>query len=125
MAAALDRTLPPVALRIIEQFGMPITLVYPGGDPVYDPDTGRMVGGEPVEVPTKGVIDRYSDFTTREGGDIQRGDRKLIVAALGLPDAPTTATTVKIGGEVHTVHDVEPTYTGEAVAIYALQVRRS
>lgn len=128
MAAALDRALPPVAEKLIRQFGKSITLVYPGSGPVYDPETGTTIEGTPVEVETKGIVEEYPATSALAGQSsadgIRRGDRKLTVAAHGLADPPTPEVTVRIDGLVYQVVQVDATYTGELVGLYTLQIRR-
>ena len=128
MATALDRALPPVAARLIAQFGKSITLIYPGAGPVYDPETGTTIEGPPVEVETKGIVEEYPAMLTLAGQSsadgIRRGDRKLTIAARGLPGPPTPECTVRIDGLVYQVVQVDATYTGELVGLYTLQIRR-
>lgn len=128
MAAILDRALPPVAEKLIRQFGKSITLIYPGAGTVYDPETGTTIEGPPVEVETKGVVEEYPAALMLAGQSsddgIRRGDKKLTIAAHGLTDPPTPEVTVRIDGLVYQVVTVDATYTGELIGLYTLQIRR-
>src|SRR5690606_18860064 len=128
MATAVDRALPPVAARLIAQFGKSITLIYPGAGPVYDPETGPTIEEPSVEGETKAIVEEYSAMlmlTGQSSADgIRRGDQKLTIAAHGLADPPTPEVTVRIDGLVYQVVQVDATYTGELVGLYTLQIRR-
>lgn len=124
MVTALDRAIPPVALRLIRQFGKRVNVLYSGNDPAYDPATGTTSGGDPVGVEVHAVIESYSDQVSAASDAIQRGDRKVVVAALDLPEPPDTSSAVVIDDVEHSVVDVTTIYSGEEAAIYTLQVRR-
>ena len=126
--SALDGALPPLAESLVRQFGKSVVLTYPGADPVYDPTTGQTIGGEPVEVEARAIVEAYPDAVARGGetntDSIQRGDLKATLAADELEDAPTIEVTVTADGKTYTVVTVDPVYTGERIALYVLQLRR-
>ncbi|MCO1336067.1 hypothetical protein MO867_17185, partial [Microbulbifer sp. OS29] len=74
------------ALRLIARFGSEQTLhdVIPG---VSDPVTGQNSGDTPIEQPVQVILQDYnlkeSGMMYAEGQSIQRGDKKLIIAAAG------------------------------------------
>src|SRR5690606_171937 len=115
----LDRALPPVAARLIAQFGKSITLISPRARPLYDTETGTTNEGPPVEAETKGIVEEYPATLALAGQSsddgIRRGDKKLTIAAHGLTDPPTPEVTVRIDGLVYQVVQVDATYTGEEV----------
>ncbi|MCO1337054.1 hypothetical protein MO867_22275, partial [Microbulbifer sp. OS29] len=74
------------ALRLIARFGSEQTLhdVIPGVD---DPITGQSTGDTPINQPVQVILQDYnlkeSGMMYTEGQSIQRGDKKLIIAAAG------------------------------------------
>lgn len=115
------------ALRLIEQFGQPITLrdEVPGG---YDPETGIVADPVIAEQPGSGILQDYTlseraGVSNHPGTMIQQGDKKLIMAASGLT-MPTLTTTALVGGHAWTIVNVKEINPAGTPLIYELQARR-
>ena len=56
-------------------------------------------------------------------GLVQRGDRKLIVAASDLTTAPTAKARVVISSVVYEIISVQSLWSGDQAAAYVIQIR--
>lgn len=115
----LDEELLPVAGELIDEYGADIQFgrIIPGD---YDPDTGT---AEPLGglQPHKALI--VSGRTrTRSGGLIEGAEHALIIAGVKLSNEPTSEDQARFNGNLYTVLFVEPTYSGQMVAIYTIWI---
>lgn len=115
------------ALRLIEQFGQPITLrdETPGG---YDPATGNVADPVIAEQTGSGILQDYTlseraGISNQPGTLIQQGDKKLIMAASGLT-MPTLTTKAVVGGHTWTIVNIKEINPAGTPLIYELQARR-
>lgn len=121
----LDLEIPGLAAEVINDFGK--SIVYqrtPTDGSGYDPATGTIaLVGEPVNI--KGIVEPYRGQRLM-AGLVEASDLKITIAADGLPDGflPTPEDIASFDGEDYKVKNVMPTYSGELVAIYELQVGR-
>lgn len=118
----LDLEIPGLASELIDEYGKSIGFgrVEPGK---YDTSTGTAA---PAGVPStvKAIVEPYRGQRLL-AGLVEAGDMKLTIAAESFPDGePTTEDTAVIDGVEFTVVNVLPTYSGELVALYEIQVRR-
>jgi hypothetical protein len=122
MNAFYDRTA-ATALRLITQFGQPVTIskTEPGE---YDPETGGDTPGATIEQTAQGIL---LDFTGQEfqtNSLIKQGDKKLKIAAQGLAWVPGLLDKVVAQGRtwaiVPPLKEVNPAGTP---ILYELQVR--
>lgn len=121
MASPLDGPLRAVAKNVMRRFGAEGTIEYVGTG-TYNPTTGTASSDVDKTLTAKGLVERYTSAEI-DGTLVLRGDLKWTVAALGI-DAPRPNDLVTIDEKRHTVISVSPTWSGEEVALYALQLRR-
>lgn len=141
---ALDTALPSVAKQLLAQFGTLIVLRQMN-EGEYNTTTGRRERTSRDRV-VKGLFEPYkARFALERSASGARGsDLQVTIAALqdGDPDlfrAPSETDRVVLGdwvnhgtdalpdihgGQVHEIIHVDPVYSGEAVALYVLHVKR-
>lgn len=114
------------ALRLIEQFGQPITLrdTVPGE---YDPVSGAQTPDVEVDQPAQAILQDYalqqSGMSYAEGTVIKQGDKKILVAAQGLTP-PQLTTTVIADGATWTIVNIKQINPAGTPLVYELQGRR-
>ena len=121
MASPLDRALPPLAAKLLGTFGtsLDVRVTTPRD---YDPATGKTAGGT-LDYPVKGTVEGYPAAQVGVG-NVERGDLKITIAADALPVVPTVANQVVLDGAVWQIEKADTVRSGEAPALYVLQVRR-
>ncbi len=118
----LDADLGPLALELIAEFGKLISYARVTNLD-YNPATAT-AGGYEDAVDVKAIIEEYNGHSF-VSGLIERGDKKVTVAAQSFPDgAPTANDRTVIDDTTYIVVGVKTTYSGELAALYELQVRR-
>lgn len=125
MSAFYDR-MAATALRLIAQFGQPVTLrdTAPGE---YDPITG--IGTPPVEVEQTGscILQDYSlqesGAANLAGSDIRQNDKKILIAAKGLTP-PTLSTQIIADGHNWTAVSIKEINPAGTPLVYEIQGRR-
>ncbi|QLG93522.1 hypothetical protein HZF02_16845 [Pseudomonas yamanorum] len=112
-----------VALRLIEQYGQPVT-ISKTEQGEYDPETGGEAPGATVEQVAQGIL---LDFTGQEfqtNSLIRQGDKKLKIAAQGLAWVPGLLDKVIVQGRTWSIvpplKEINPAGTP---ILYELQVR--
>lgn len=118
----LDLEIPGLATDLIAEYGKVIGFgrMTPGD---YDPSTGTSTPGG-VSGTVKAVVEPYRGQRLL-AGLVEAGDLKLTIAAESFPDGePTTEDVAEIDDVLYTVVNVMPTYSGELVALYEIQIRR-
>ena len=119
MSLLTDGKLAATVANALAGIVYPITLRRAGGD-VYDPISGGVVPGTPVDHAARGFL---SSFSTLEfqAGLVEAGDIKITVLAAGLAVEPTPSTdTVIHDGRTFTIVSVK---SDPAKATWTLQVR--
>lgn len=109
------------AARLLADKGRQMTLRKrtPG---TYNPSTASAALTTADTAVTGGVFD-YAALLI-DGTSIQRGDKKVVLAAQGLAVEPDTGDLLLIGGVEFNVISVQPVAPAGVVVIYILQVRR-
>jgi hypothetical protein len=108
-----------VASKLMARFGGVATLrrVTPG---VYNPTTGT-VSESTSDTALRGVLE---DVNLREVNDlIQAGDKRLLIAAADIANAPTTADEVLISSVTHQVIQVRTIEQDNTPITYELILR--
>jgi hypothetical protein len=116
---ALASPLRKVASKLMAKFGGTATIrrVVPG---VYNPTTGT-VSETTTDTAVRGVLE---DVNLREVNDlIQAGDKRLLIAAADLANAPTTADRVIISGRTLQVIEVRTIEQDNTAITYELILR--
>ena len=116
---ALSTALRKAASKLMAKFGGVATIrrITIGA---YDPATGTAAETTADSV-VRGVLE---DITKREGNHlIQSGDKRLMVAAADLANAPTTADRVIIGGRSLQVIQVRTIEQDNTAITYELMLR--
>ncbi|QXI03642.1 hypothetical protein HU718_016525 [Pseudomonas tensinigenes] len=122
MSAFYDRTA-ATALRLITQFGQPVTIskTEPGE---YDPETGGDTPGATIEQTAQGILLDFTGQEFQNNSLIKQGDKKLKIAAQGLEWVPDLLNKVIIQGRTWSIvpplKEVNPAGTP---ILYELQVR--
>jgi|TARA_Y100000289_G_scaffold65660_1_gene79768 hypothetical protein len=116
---SLSKALEKVASKVVNQFGGDVTIRYVAGSS-YDASTGAVSETE-SDSDVKGVV---VDITVREANElVQAGDKRLTVAAEGLPSAPETKDRVVIGSIVYQIIQVQTIEQANSAIIYELVLR--
>lgn len=108
-----------VASKLMAKFGGSATIrrVTPG---VYNPSTGT-ASETTADTAVRGVLE---DVNLREVDDlVQAGDKRLLIAAADIANAPTTADEVLIGAVVHQVITVRTIEQDNTAITYELILR--
>lgn len=116
---ALAGPLRKVASKLMAKFGGTATIrrVTTG---VYNPTTGT-ASETTVDTAVRGVLE---DVNLREVNDlIQAGDKRLLIAAADIANAPTTADEVLIAAVVHQVITVRTIEQDNTAITYELILR--
>ena len=122
MTGALDSTFRPLAVDLARQFGKTVTLVRVTGS-TFDPSTGQTT--ETTDETTFAAVPPQAfSFDRIDGSLVQSSDTLLGLPALSVPAAPTLEDKVKLDGHTWSIVQVQPTYSGELVALYQVQLRR-
>ncbi len=122
MSAFYDR-MSAMALRLITQFGLTITLrtVTPGG---YDTETGETSPETITDQVGQGILADYTGIEFQANSLIKQGDKKLKLAAKGLTLAPSLLSKVIADGKTYSIvpplKEINPAGTP---LLYELQVR--
>lgn len=107
------------AVRLLAKYGQVVTLTHsaPG---TYDPATGSVAN----TLTTQTAVAVELDYSEREidGTLVQRGDKKLLLAASGLT-VPTVDDTVTVRSVVYTIKSVNTVAPGGVDIVYELQGR--
>ncbi|WP_444958221.1 hypothetical protein [Microbulbifer sp. ZKSA002] len=115
------------ALRLIARFGSEQMLhdVIQGVD---DPVAGKRSGDTPVSQTVRVILQDYnlkeSGLMYAEGKSVQRGDKKLTIAAAGLEWAPTLTTQAEINGAKWQVVNIKEVNPAGTPLVYFCQVRK-
>lgn len=114
------------ALRLIAQFGQPVTLrdVSQGG---YDPVSGETTPGAATEQVGSCILQDYSlqesGAANMAGSDIRQNDKKILIAAQGLTP-PTLSTQIIADGEAWTAVNIKEINPAGVPLVYEIQGRR-
>lgn len=115
------------ALKLIASKGQAVTWQRRTAG-AYNPATGS-ASVTVAEVTCTGVMLDYKDRTTAgvntDGQTlVQRGDRKLLLAASGMPAAPLPGDSFVVGGESWSVVFAKPLNPAGVALLYECQVRQ-
>lgn len=122
MSTFYDRTA-ATALRLITQFGQPVTIskTEPGE---YDPEVGGDTPGATIEQTAQGILLDFTGQEFQNNSLIKQGDKKLKIAAQGLEWAPELLNKVVVQGRTWSIvpplKEINPAGTP---ILYELQVR--
>lgn len=115
----LDEEMLPLASELIDEYGGDILFgrIEPGE---YDTATGT---AEPLGAlqPLKALIGS-GKTRTRSGGLVEGAELALTIAGERLSVEPTPEDKASVNGKVYKVLASEPTYSGQAVAIYTVWI---
>jgi len=121
----LDTFIPGLSADLITEYGKNIQYkqLTPG---TYD-RTNSTATPTPKEATIKGVVEFYKQGQGYAGNTlIEVGDLKVTMAKQHFDAAgiePTSGDKLGIDGQWHNVINVLPTYSGELIAIYEIQIR--
>lgn len=118
---ALDTSSSILAVKMLAKFGKAITF-QSVAEGIYDPATGDMTANTITSSSQKALL---KDFNGSElmSGVVQHGDRKVVMAALGV-SLPQPSDKVVIDSETYNIIAVKVVWSGELAALYELQVRK-
>lgn len=113
----LDQEFLPLAAELIDQYGADVQFgtITPGA---YDPATGTAAPAGALE-PHKAIIGT-GRTRTRSGGLVEGAVLTLIIAGARLDSEPTPEDKANVNGVGYKVLYAEPTYSGQAAAIYTI-----
>lgn len=122
--AVLDTPVRKAAQNVIARFGKKV--VYRGyKQRRYDTAEADVKGEFDEEIMLRAVVGRVSEREAAgSGGSLRKGDLRLTMAAKDLSVEPTTEGEVEFNGSTYGVVEIEPTHSGDEVAIYTLFARR-
>lgn len=111
------------AASLLARYGMAMTLRDNEAGEAFDPDTGAVTGGVPVDYPVTGIV-----YPRAERGRAGSGERtvtqRVILSAEGLSVVPTKSHQLVVGGAVYEVVSVAPLAPGGVAVVYELVVQR-
>ena len=109
-----------VALKQIEDKGRTVTLEKDTNQ--FDPQTGVNVQTT-VQTATKAV---FTEFTLDEfnGTTVQTGDKKVLLAAKSLTEAPTNEYRLVDQSETYSINPIETVQPGDTPLLYKVSARR-
>lgn len=107
------------ALRLLEKFGMTVTLVRTTGGSI-DPVTGAVVAGTSANQTTTGLLRKYPDNLI-DGTRIMTGDRQ---AVLSNEVRPLLTDRLRVAGEDWNVMGIETVKPTDTTLVYFVQVRK-
>lgn len=116
---ALANSLQKAASKVIARFGGEVKVRYISAEG-YDTATGTIRESDSY-VSAKGIVE---DVSSREVNElIQAGDKRLTLAALGLPVAPQVKDRITIGGVMHQVIEIRKQEQDNKPITYELILR--
>ena len=125
MTTALDSTLPPRVLEIVNERGKTVTITVTSN--TYSASTGKNSASSATTYPDL-KISPPAPYESRhvDGTMIQAHDMHCILPASGLGFTPSIEDeiTVTFDSVVWSVAGFDPMYSGDDVAAYKLQLRR-
>ena len=123
MTTPLDIRLIPKVLAIVSRLGKSITFETISGG-TYDPLTRVYTGGSMTPIVKKVSPPYKFEDAVVNGDSIQAEDLQTDLPASGLSFTPKVGWTVLIDSVRYRILSVSPVYTGEAVALYHMQLRK-
>ena len=116
----LDAPLRNLVSNILRTFGTSVKVKYTETGE-YDTATGDSTDAE-WTTELKGAITSYTSYYV-ETGQVQAGDRRLMVAAKDTTFEPKPGAVVTIGEKEYRVIHVDATQATDQVAMFTLQIR--
>lgn len=117
----MDIKMRAVAARLIAKFGKSVSLTTLGTNS-YDVTTGDSTPASTKTKTLKGIVRAPTQYEY-DSGTAASGDSYFIVSALGLITPPDLGDKFVIDGATWKIVSVEPTFSGEQVAIYTCHLR--
>lgn len=126
MSGALDATMVPLCLRLIQNFGVTCDFEQKTAG-THNDDTLVETPGvsvRTVDVPV--LVDTYGASAIFKGNasNVLTGDKRLWVPGASLDTAPVPADEVTLVGKVWRVISVAEIWSGAQIALYDVQVRK-
>ena len=110
-----------MALRLIQKKGRTVTLRTKSG--TYNPDTDDFSSQTEDDASVKAVFTNYSNSQI-DGELVRRGDKRLLMAALGLESSPSGRDQVIDGDDTYKIISFETIQPGDTPILYKVQVRK-
>jgi hypothetical protein len=107
-------------LKLISSYGLAMTIRQAGAG-AFDPTTGAAQGGS-LDTPCLGLLSDYS-LAMVDGTSVLSGDRRVYVAASGLPVTPKAGDQLLVGSEVFNLVKVDSLGPGGVNLLYDIQAR--
>lgn len=126
MPGALDAKMQDLAKNLIPKFGKSLLYADQTGF-TYNPATGEVSGGTESNKAFVGLVANIQDDQI-DGETFMRGDLIVLMAAKDLGFTPEVNRVIYLGSttgaEQWRIVSIKPTYSGEQVATYDVQVRK-
>lgn len=110
----------PTIVSTVKKYGNTLSLNQISGGGVYDPTTGTISDGTPVQTPFKGATSIAS--AKDEIGTIQRGD--LMVTAVFDNVTPDIKNSITYNALEYSIVDLQPIYFQDILMVYKIIARR-
>ncbi len=110
-------------LEKISKYGRDITLTISDDDEVYDPATDTFTASGSDDYTVKGLFTNFSKMDI-DGELIKRSDKRVLIAASSLSQAPDTDDKITDGTDVFNVINTEELKPGDTPILYMVQVRK-
>lgn len=88
---------------------------------VFNPATGVVTPGVPVDTPVTGIVYPVTRGRRGDGAETKKSQR-VILSAEGLSVVPTVKHQLIVGGQTYEITNVNPLAPGGVDVIYELQV---
>lgn len=109
------------ASRLLEQYGEPVSIVFPSATPAFDPITGQpQTPGASTTITGFGYPSAYRDSEI-DGDVIRAGDIRLVLEKVAT--APEVNTSAIVDGKTYRIQSVQKIRRTGSDVIYVCQLR--
>lgn len=110
-------------LRLVRDFGEPLTLTKATTAGAYNPASGSIEGSATTDYSCTGYFYNYQYGTVPTLDEVVRGDRRCVISALDLPVEPDDGDLISGNRDDVRVHRVTTIYSAGSKVCYICYVR--
>lgn len=107
-------------LRLVKDYGEDLTLRKITTSGSYDPTTGSVTGSATTDYSVEGY---FYNYETMNVDQVQRGTRKCVISAIGLPSEPDEEDVIIGNADTVTIVSVTTIFNQGAAVCYICHVR--
>ena len=130
MVTSLDKTMVPLALKLLTKFGKPMLMTNNSGG-TYDPTTSSVTNTNPPTQTVYGLPEEYAESIRFLGekmkvpSAIGENDKKVTIASSGLAFVPAIGYTLQIDSDSFNIVGVGIIWSGTLPAVYVIHIRKT